>query len=606
MALIKRYGFNVAFIACFLYILWSSSTPYVLSPEEKAQHAQEEQDAQEAPPPPPGEPQQPERPQPAQQPELPPPLNWAFIPMKYPIEAIKELPNAEPKPLPRIQHAFQAEDNAAKNIRESRQEEVKKQFLKCWRNYRMMAWGHDELLPISGGVVDPFGGWAATLIDSLDTLWIMGFQEEFYSAIGDVEQINFGYSTLERINMFETNIRHLGGLLAAYELSGEKRLLVKAVEVGEMLLHGFDTPSHMPISRWDFHNAGAGEKQAADERILLAEIGSFTMEFIRLSQNTGDSRWYDAATRVTELLDRQQMNTHLPGMWPIVVNARKPDLTEDTGFTLSSMADSTYEYLPKTYALMGGLEPVYKKMYEKAMETAIKHTLYRPMTPDNSDLLGTGFVRSENGKATLTPELQHLSCYAGGMLALGGKLFGHNDHVTIGRKLTNTCVWAYKASPAGIMPEVSHMYKCPNATECKWDQTVWEAEVKSRAELGNEKDPLQNIANLRLPKGFTAIDDRRYILRPEAIESVFLMYRITGEQSWQAAAWDMWTAIQSATDTEIGNSALSDVSAESPPRVDSMEVSANARLIIWYHTNVWKVLLDGRNAQVLLSHLQHT
>jgi mannosyl-oligosaccharide alpha-1,2-mannosidase len=87
-----------------------------------------------------------------------------------------------------------------------------------------------------------------------------------------------------------------------------------------------------------------------------------------------------------------------------------------------------------------------------------------------------------------------------------------------------------------------------------------------------------------LPAGFTAIDDRRYILRPEAIESVFVMYRTTGEQSWQAAAWDMWTAIQRSTDTDIGNSALVDVSAETPPREDSMEVSHISPLMC---LNVW-------------------
>lgn len=123
-----------------------------------------------------------------------------------------------------------------------------------------MAWMHDELRPISGEVNDHFGGWAATLIDAMDTLWIMGFKEEFESAIKDVEQINFGYTSLGQVNVFETNIRHLGGLLAAYELSGEKRLLNKAKEVGEMLYHAFDTPNHMPITRWDFR---AAERQAA-------------------------------------------------------------------------------------------------------------------------------------------------------------------------------------------------------------------------------------------------------------------------------------------------------------------------------------------------------
>lgn len=237
-------------------------------------------------------------------------------------------------------------------------------------------------------------------------------------------------------------------------------------------------------------------------------------------------------------------------------------------------ADSAYEYLPKTYALLGGVDGTYRKMYEKAMEAAVTYTIYRPMIPGDPDMLGTGFVRSEDGKAYLNPELQHLSCYAGGMFALGGKLFENSEHVSIGRKLTDTCVWAYKSSPSGIMPEVSHLYKCENTTNCAWDEKKWKEEVASRANLGNEKDTTQNVAGLRLPQGFTAIGNRQYNLRPDAIESVFIMYRLTGEQSWQAAAWDMWTAIMKATDTDFGNSALQDVSADSPPRADTMEVGS--------------------------------
>ena len=160
---------------------------------------------------------------------------------------------------------------------------------------------------------------------------------------------------------------------------------------------------------------------------------------------------------------------------------------------------------------------------------------------------------------------------------MGGKLFEHPEHVKVGRRITDTCVWAYKASPAGIMPEVSHLYKCANATDCDWDEQAWKDAVAAKADLSKEKDPLKNIANLRLPEGFTAVEDRRYILRPEAIESVFVMYRVTGEQQWQAAAWDMFTSIQLHTMTEFGNAALLDVSAVSPPKMDSMEVSIFAR-----------------------------
>ncbi|KAF9700968.1 hypothetical protein EKO04_000805 [Ascochyta lentis] len=553
MALIRRYGLYTILAAVFVYMLYSLSFPYEID-DPNARPPNNDAQAQN-----PGQ-QQPYK-----------SFDWARKPIQHPVKEIIQLPTGAPAKLPKIQFDFNKEDATAKNIREKRKEEVRKQFLKCWTSYRKMAWMHDELKPISGEVNDHFGGWAATLIDALDTLWIMGFKEEFESAIKDVERIDFGYTALQKVNVFETNIRHLGGLLAAYELSGEKRLLNKAKEVGEMLYHAFDTPNHMPVTRWDFRAAGEGKKQIADNQVLLAELGSMTMEFTRLSQLTGDPKWYDAVTRVTKELEKQQDSTKLPGMWPIVVNARKLDFTEDSVFTLASMADSTYEYLAKMYALLGGQDPTYKKLYEKSMDTAVKHAIYRPMTPDDSDLLSSGMVRVDGTTVYLDPELQHLGCYTGGMFALGGKMFANKEHVTIGRKLADTCVWAYKSNPAGIMPEVSHLVKCANTTECHWDDKVWHDEVTARADLQREADPLKNIAGLRLPPGFSSIGDRRYILRPEAIESVFILYRITGEQSWQAAGWDMWTAILRVTDTDIGNAALLDISADTPPMMDSME-----------------------------------
>ncbi|KAH7401321.1 glycoside hydrolase [Pyrenochaeta sp. MPI-SDFR-AT-0127] len=556
MALLRRYGLYTAIAVVLIYFLYSLRTPYEIDTGKTPGF--------------PAEKERPKEPRPQRQYAYKP-FNWAKVPFKNRIESLTPLPTAAPKQLPKIQFAFKKEDDTAKKIRETRQEEVRKQFFKCWKNYRSFAWMHDEIRPISGEVTDHFGGWAATLIDALDTLYIMGFEEEFSSAISDIEDIDFGYTDLDKINVFETNIRHLGGLLSSYELSGDKRLLAKAKEVGEMLYHAFDTPNHMPITRWNFRGKGEGKPQVADEHVLLAEIGSFTMEFTRLSQLTNDPKWYDAVTRVTRLLEEQQAKTKLPGMWPIVVNARKADFTEDNTFTLASMADSTYEYFGKMYALLGGQDAIYRKLYEKAMETAAKHALFRPSMPEELDLLMSGPVHVEGSTVFVDSEMQHLGCYTGGMFALGGKLFQKDDHVKIGRKLTDTCVWAYKASPAGIMPEVSHLLKCGNTTSCRWNEKAWHDAVQLKSDETKEKDPLRNIANMRLPAGFTAIDDRRYILRPEAIESVFLMYRITGEQQWQAAAWDMWTAIQRSTDTDIGNSALLDVSAESPPRIDAME-----------------------------------
>ena len=143
----------------------------------------------------------------------------------------------------------------------------------------------------------------------------MGFREEFERAADAAVRIDFTDTVAAGdINVFETTIRYLGGYLAAYDLSGDARLLRKAREVGDLLYKAFDTPNRMPITRWDLRAARRGTRQAeAPGSALLAEVGSFALEFTRLSILTGDPRWYDAAERIRELLEAQQESTKLPG-----------------------------------------------------------------------------------------------------------------------------------------------------------------------------------------------------------------------------------------------------------------------------------------------------
>jgi len=49
-------------------------------------------------------------------------------------------------------------------------------FKHSWQAYRKYAWGHDELLPITKSYSEWFGV-GLTLIDSLDTMYIMGLDE---------------------------------------------------------------------------------------------------------------------------------------------------------------------------------------------------------------------------------------------------------------------------------------------------------------------------------------------------------------------------------------------------------------------------------------------
>lgn len=434
-------------------------------------------------------------------------------------------------------------------MRKRRQAAVKTTFERSWKAYKEHAWKQDELSPISGGSKTTFGGWGATLVDSLDTLWVMGMREEFHEAVQAVTEIDFAPGESE-LNMFETTIRYLGGLLAAYDLTDceDSRLLEKAMELGDMIYMSFDTPNRMPITRWSAKKAATGKEQSAASEGIIAELASFSLEFTRLSQLTGDMRYYDAVVRVTTVLAEQQNSTKIPGLWPVGINVQKPDLTQDNLFSLGTMADSAYEYLGKTYQLLhstGVAASQYAIMYTFAMDTVISHLLFRPKTPDNADILMPGSARVDNhGSITLDPTAQHLVCFAGGMLALGSKLLGNASHLTYARKVTDACIWSYTHAPNGIMPEMFRMTPCPTQEPCDYDE--------------------QTRQTQQFP-GFESVVDARYMLRPEAIESVFYMYRITGERRYQDIAWSMFEAVERRTRTDIANAAIRDVTLKIQP-----------------------------------------
>lgn len=260
-----------------------------------------------------------------------------------PLADLAWLPHGEPVKLPRIQHEFTTESAEEERIRLQRQAAVKETFERCWNSYKKNAWKMYELSPISGRGVNGDGGWGSTLVGSLDTLWIMGMKKDFKEAVDAAVKIDFGpasVSKLEEINIYETNVRILGGLLGAYDLSRDPRLLKKAVEVGNMIHVAFDTPNHMPLTRWKPKFAADGHAQIVEETILSAELGSFSLEFTRLSQLTGNMKWHDAAQRITDLLEKSQLQTRLPGMWDVALEAKTLDFTTGGTFKLGASTDS--------------------------------------------------------------------------------------------------------------------------------------------------------------------------------------------------------------------------------------------------------------------------
>lgn len=110
-----------------------------------------------------------------------------------------------------------------------RQKAVVDAFKHAWSGYKKYAWGEDDLHPLSKSYSSVDFGMAMTMVDSLDTLWLMGLQEEFNEARDWIANHLSFDNNPRKVIVFEVNIRVLGGLLSAYHLSGEKIFLTKAV-----------------------------------------------------------------------------------------------------------------------------------------------------------------------------------------------------------------------------------------------------------------------------------------------------------------------------------------------------------------------------------------
>uniref|UniRef100_A0A3B5BDB0 alpha-1,2-Mannosidase n=1 Tax=Stegastes partitus TaxID=144197 RepID=A0A3B5BDB0_9TELE len=105
-----------------------------------------------------------------------------------------------------------------------RRTKIKEMMKHAWDSYRRYAWGSNELRPVSkqGHSSNLFGSIkGATIVDALDTLYIMEMFEEFDAATDWVEK-NLDFNVNAEVSVFEVNIRFVGGLLSAYYLSGKE------------------------------------------------------------------------------------------------------------------------------------------------------------------------------------------------------------------------------------------------------------------------------------------------------------------------------------------------------------------------------------------------
>lgn len=268
--------------------------------------------------------------------------------------------------------------------------EVKAEFLHAWNGYKKYAWGHDDLKPLSKTHHD----WYAqpllmTPVDALDTMIIMDLKDEA-DATRQYILKNLSFDKDIEVQNFEITIRLLGGLLTNYQLTGDKRFLSLAEDLGNRLLPVFNSPTGMP---YRYVNLKTGKTRNAVSN--PAETGTLLIEFGTLSKFTGKPIYYDKAKRALVETYNRRSKIGLVGEW---INVETGEWT-NTDSHISGAIDSYYEYLLKCWLLFGDRDC--KRMWDEsivAINTYLRDEVKREVPSGTSTELWYGHADMNTGQ----------------------------------------------------------------------------------------------------------------------------------------------------------------------------------------------------------------
>ncbi|XP_071662699.1 mannosyl-oligosaccharide 1,2-alpha-mannosidase IA isoform X2 [Patagioenas fasciata] len=386
----------------------------------------------------------------------------------------------------------------------------------AWDNYKRYAWGLNELKPISkqGHSSNLFGNiQGATIVDALDTLYIMEMKEEFKEAKEWVEK-NLDFNVNAEISVFEVNIRFVGGLLSAYYLSGEEVFRKKAVELGEKLLPAFNTPTGIP---WALLNIKSGIGRnwpwASGGSSILAEFGTLHLEFVHLTHLSGNPVFAEKVMNIRKVLNRLDKPE---GLYPNYLNPSSGQWGQHH-VSIGGLGDSFYEYLLKAWLMSDKTDEEGKKMYYDAVQAIETHLIRKSSG-------GLMYIAEWKG-GLLEHKMGHLTCFAGGMFALGADgapndKTGH--HIELGAEIARTCHESYDRTSMKLGPEAFR----------------FDGGVEAIATRQNEK---------------------YYILRPEVIETYMYMWRLTHDPKYRQWGWEAVEALEKHCRVDGGYSGIRDV-----------------------------------------------
>ncbi|CAJ0928067.1 unnamed protein product, partial [Mesorhabditis belari] len=397
-----------------------------------------------------------------------------------------------------------------------RQKAVAGAFKHAWDGYKKYAWGHDQLKPQTRTYSDWFDT-GLTITDALDTAIIMGLEDEVREGTEWIEK-SLSFDKDRYVNLFEITIRVMGGLLTSFHLTGNKMFVIRAEDLADRLLGAF-TGSKSPVPFSDVNlktRAARGPSWSSESS--LSEVSTLQMEFRDLSRITGNATFEKTAFKVSEHIHEIGCAAH-DGLCEMFINANTGRFREKTTITFGARADSYYEYLLKQWVQTGKTIEWLASDYQEAMASMDKK-MVRLSEPNKLLYVGELLPPSDS----FSPKMDHLVCFLSGTLGLGAKNGMPPRHMEIAEGLAAACHAMYQ-TPTGLAPEIAYF------------------------NMNKEQQSDLSIKPL----------DAHCLLRPEAVEAWFYMYRFTGDKKYQDWGWEAFEAIEKYAKLDVGYSSVNSV-----------------------------------------------
>ena len=451
--------------------------------------------------------------------------------------------------------------------------------------------GFDEFHPQSKGSRQMVpGGMGWIIVDALDTMMLMNLTTELEHARQWVHH-NLTYDVDHDVNTFETTIRMLGGLLSAHYLStqfngqyapvsdslSDDLYVEKATDLADRLLGAYESKSGVPFASVNLHKSSGIPSHDDGGASSTAEATSLQLEMKYLSKLTGETHYWTKAEHIMQVVDN---NGSPDGLLPIFIYADQGTF-RGNNIRLGSRGDSYYEYLPKQYLQTNMQEPIYQAMWNESLAGMKKH-LITYSSPSNFTVLAE---RPSGLDRDISPKMDHLVCFMPGTIALAttnglsvaqAKKQANwgpqqDEDIRLSEELMKTCWGMYKTTPTGLAPEIAHfnihdpplMYNDFTPSTLPQSPKVFDPpnSPEAHGEYVGKDDFVIKPA------------DTHNLQRPETVESLFYMWRITGDEKYRQWGWEMfqsfvkWTAIEDGT----GFSSIGNVNEIPPPTRDNME-----------------------------------